>query len=96
MTTKHDGETVTTNTLDGNAAVYTSWGSEANEESTGDVFQEFMYAENTAADGAYAYIDTRDLSHGMVSDLNHWNNNKDDAELANAICVFKIPSQLNA
>ena len=89
MTTKHDGETVTTNTLDGNAAMYTSWGTDWN----GDVFQEFMYAENTAADGAYVYIDTRDLSHGMVSDLNHWNNNKEDAELANAICVFKMPSQ---
>lgn len=89
MTTKHDGTTVTTNTLDGNAAVYTSWGTQGN----GNDFQEFMYAENLSADGAYAYIDTRDLSHGIVSDLNHWNNNKDDSDLANAICVFKIPSQ---
>ena len=96
MTTVHDGSEyfcesegdarcadtpLTTTTLDGSVAIFPNWG---------DVFQ---YAENTSAAGAYAYIDTRNLSQGPWSDANFWNNNKSDSDLANAICVFKIPSQ---
>ena len=72
---------VTTSTLDGSAAFFTNWG---------DAFE---HAENTSAAGSYAYIDTRNLSQGLVSDVNFWNNNKSDSDLANAICVFKIPRQ---
>ena len=96
MTTVHDGSEyfcesegdarcadtpLTTTTLDGSVAIFPNWG---------DVFQ---YAENTSAAGAYAYIDTRNLSQGPWSDANFWNNNKSDSDLANATCVFKIPSQ---
>ena len=95
MTTVHDGSEyvcesdeascadtpLTTTTLDGSAAIFPNWGG---------VFQ---YAENTSADGAYAYIDTRNLSQGPWADANYWNNNKSDSDLANAICVFKIPRQ---
>ena len=34
------------------------------------------------------------LSWGVeFIDVNYWNNNKSDSDLANAICVFKIPRQ---
>ena len=73
---------VTTSTLDGSAAFFTNWG------------DEFQYAENTSAAGSYAYIDTRNLSWGVeFDDMNFWNNNKFDSDFANAICVFKKPSQ---
>ena len=80
LTTTHDGTTVTTNTLDGTAAKYTNWGADD------------MYAEDTSAAGAYAYIDTRDLTEGIIADMNRWNNNKGNSDLANAICVYKITS----
>ena len=86
-TCQRDGEgcgltPVTTSTLDGSAAFWTNWG------------DEFQYAENKSAAGSYAYIDTRNLSWGNeFFDVNFWNNNKSGSDLANAICVFKIPSQ---
>ena len=70
---------VTTTTLDGSPAFFTNWGGG------------FQHAENKAATGSYAYIDTRNLSHDQWTDANYWNNNKSDSDLANAICVFKIP-----
>ena len=72
---------VTTSTLDASAAFFTNWG------------VEFEHAENTSAAGSYAYIDTRNLNRGVYADTNYWNNNKSDSDLANAICVFKIPRQ---
>ena len=72
---------VDTSTLDGSTAFFTNWG------------DEFEYAENTSTTGPYAYIDTRNLSEGQFSDLNRWNNSKSDTDLANAVCVFKIPRQ---
>ena len=86
LTTTHDGTTVTTNTLDGTAAMFTNWGSD-------QWGVNFVYAEDTSAAGAYAYIDTRDLSVGIHADMNRWNNNKGDGDLANAVCVYKVPSQ---
>ena len=91
LTVTHDGTTVTTNTLDGSAAMYTAWG------------PDFQYAENTSSQGAYAYIDTRNVFYSNVywnvnlleSDLNYWNNNKTDSDLANAVCVYKIPGLFN-
>ena len=81
MTTTHDGTTVTTINLDGTEAWFTNWGGN------------YIYAEDTSAAGAYAYIDTRDLSKGMYADTNRWNNNKSNSDLANAVCVYKIPSK---
>ena len=73
---------VTTTSLDGSAAFFTNWG------------DKFQHAENKSAAGSFAYIDTRNLSWGVeFFDVNFWNNNKSDSDLANAICVFKIPSQ---
>jgi len=72
---------VTTSTLDASAAFFTNWG------------VEFEHAENTSAAGSFAYIDTRNLNRGVYADTNYWNNNKSDSDLANAICVFKIPRQ---
>ena len=81
LTTTHDGTTVTTKNLDGTEAGFTNWGTD------------YIYAENTSAAGAYAYIDTRDLSEGLYADMNRWNNNKANSDLANAVCVYKIPSE---
>ena len=72
---------ITTSTLDGSAAFFTNWG------------DEFQHAENTSAAGSYAYIDRRNLSQGQFADVNFWNNNKSDSDLANAVCLFKIPRQ---
>ena len=72
---------VITSNLEGLAASFTNWG------------DEFEYAENNSTAGAYAYIDTRNLSQGQFLDLNRWNNNKTDSDLANAVCVLKIPRQ---
>ena len=77
LTTTKNGATVETTELNGNTAMYTSWG------------DNFIYAESSTL-GAYAYIDTRNLSGGFYSDLNHWNNNKANDGLANAVCVYKI------
>ena len=70
---------VTTSTLDGSPAFFTNWG------------DEFQHAENKNAAGSYAYIDKRNLSQGQFVDVNFWNNNKSGSDLANAICIFKIP-----
>ena len=72
---------LTTSTLDGSPTLSTNWR------------DEFQHAENKAATGSNAYIDTRNLNRGVYADANYWNNNKNDSDLANAICVFKIPRQ---
>ena len=65
---------VTTSSLDGLSAFFTNWG------------DEFVYAENISAAGAFAYIDTRNLRWGdEIDDVNYWNNNKSDSDLAKAI-----------
>ena len=77
LTTSKTGTTVETKQLNGEPALYTSWG------------ENLKHAENSATE-AYTYIDTRNLSGGLHSDLNHWNNNKASNDVANAICVYKI------
>ena len=104
LTTVHDGSTdhlnnacqengencglkpVITTTFDGSEVMYSNWG-RTDEEN-----DEYRFAENTSANGAYAYIDTRNISHGVFADMNFWNNNKLDSDLANPVCVYKIPS----
>ena len=68
--------------LDGTPATFTNWGS-------------YMFAENTPSTGDYAYIDNRNEASGIYEDMNYWNNIKNESDMANAICVFKIPSKFS-
>ena len=78
LTTTYDGQSITTNNLDGTATIFTNWGPNN------------IYAEDEFAARAFAYIDTRHSS--VYADMNRWNNNKLSSDLANAVCVYKIPS----
>ena len=80
LKTSHDGTKLSTIKLDGTPATLTNWG-------------DYMYAENTASGERYAYIDNRNVPSGIYKDMNYWNNNKSKSDMANAICVFKIPSK---
>ena len=105
LTTVHDGSTthegnctvdgencglkpIITSTFDGSEALFTNWGRDVHD----DRENEWRFAENTSANGAYAYIDNRQMGLGVFADTNFWNNNKSDSDLANAVCVYKIPS----
>ena len=80
LTTFFGGSSLRTNNLDSTPAMFTNWG------------EDNIYAEDTSSAGAFAYIDTRHITEGIYADMNRWNNNKSNADLANAVCVYKIPS----
>ena len=80
LTTIHDGTNVITYNPDSTTAMFTNWG------------PNYIYAEDTSGSGAFAYIDTRNISEGPYADMNLWNNNKSNSDLANAVCVYKISS----
>ena len=80
LTTIHNGTNVITYNPDSSIAMFTNWGSN------------YIYAEDTSGSGAFAYIDTRNIKEGIYDDMNHWNNNKSNSDMANAVCVYKIPS----
>ena len=65
----------------GNPATFTNWGTD------------FIYAENIFATWSNAYIDTRNLSLDIFGDLNRWNNNKSKSDVANVVCMKRIPSK---
>ena len=77
---QRDGTTLVT-ISGGDPATFTNWGTD------------LIYAEDIFSKWSNAYIDTRNLSQDIFADLNRWNNNKSKSDVANVVCMRRIPSK---